>query len=241
MFILQVFFFGLLCRKLLKEFFLLDLISLKGRRGLEFLFLIYFLFLIFYLKNIRFSFLFCLLPLILILLLLGLLKKQEEKNLFFQLSSLLLPLESQMKLGLSFINAWQKGLEDLKSEKIRNKIQKITEILKFQNGFYCSDKKIENFVKDLMHIHQSSNPLKRLQHLQRKVRIEHSFQLKSRRALFQIRIQSGFLSLFYLGLLAWTSLSYGSQYIHLILISLLFFCIGLFWIFKTGKKMKWSV
>ena len=51
-----------------------------------------------------------------------------------------------------------------------------------------------------MIVHQSSSPLKKLQHLQRKVKIEQSFHIKSKRALLQIRIQSGILSLFYFGL-----------------------------------------
>ena len=159
----------------------------------------------------------------------------------FQLCSLLIPLESRMKWGLSFINAWQQGLEDLKSEKIKSKIQKITECLKFQSEFHYPDKEVENFIKDLMSIHRSPNPLKRLQHLQRKVRIEQAFQIKSKRALLQVRIQSGILSLFYFGLLAWTIRAHGSQYTLLITISFLFFCIGLFWIIKTGRTMKWSV
>ena len=204
-------------------------------------FLIYFLCLTFFLKDYSFSFLFCLLPLGFLLSLLVFLQKKEESDLLFQLSSLLLPLESQMKLGSSFINAWQKGLEEVRSEKTKSKIQKITEILKFQNDFYYPIKEIENFIKDLMIIHHSSNPLKRLQHLQRKVKIEHSFQVKSKRTLFQIRIQSCILSFFYFGLLVWTLLSYKARYIHLILFSFLFFCVGLLWISKTGKKMKWSV
>lgn len=208
---------------------------------LEFFVLFYFLFIFFYFKNLHFSLFFFLLPLISLLFLLTFLKKQEEKKLLFQLSSLLIPLESQMKLGLSFINAWQKSLEELKSEKIKSKIRKIAEVLKFQSEFYHPDKEIENFVKDLMIIHQSPDPLKRLQHLKRKIRIEQAFQTKSKRVLLQIRIQSVVMSLFYFGLLAWTIFSYGSRYIYLILLSILFFCIGLFWIFKSGRMMKWSV
>ena len=117
----------------------------------------------------------------------------------------------------------------------------ISEILKFQNKFHYPDKEIENFVGDLICIHQSSNPLRRLQHLQRKVRIERDFRAKSRRVLLQVRLQSTILSLFYIGLLVWTFVSYGKQYLNLILISFVLFCIGLIWIFKTGRTMKWSV
>jgi len=154
---------------------------------------------------------------------------------------LLIPLESQMKLGLSVINAWQKSLRELTTEKAKDKAKKITDILKFQNEFHSPDKEIENFIKDLITIHQSAQPLQRLKNLQRKLKVEQSFRIKSKRALLQIRIQSGILSFFYFGLLTWTIMAYGNRYIHLILVSFLFFCTGLLWIFKTGRKMKWSV
>ena len=241
MIIFQTVLFACLCRHLVREFFLLELISSRGRKVLEILLLVYFLLVFLCFKNFYLSLICFLFPLILLLILLVILKNQEEKNLLFQLFSLLGPLESQMKLGFSFINAWQKILEDLKPKKLKNKIQKITENLKFQNNFHYPDKEIENFIKDLMQIHQSSQPLKRLQHLQRKVKVEFSFQTKSRRVLLQIRIQSLVLSVFYFGLLSWTIFAYGTKYIHLIIISFLLFHIGLVWILKSGKKIKWSV
>ena len=241
MFILQTLFFGFLCKSLIKEIFLLNLISLIGRKALEYFFLFYFIFMFLYLKNFQILLIFFLLPLIFLLFLLIFLRKREEINLLSQLISLLIPLEARMKLGLSFINAWQKGLEELKLERTRVKIQKVTEILKFQTNFSYPDKEIENFIKDLMIIHQSSNPLKRLKHLKRKIKIEQSFHIKSKRALLQVRIQSIVLCVFYFGLLAWTIIAYGSKYTQLIVISFLLFFIGLFWIFKIGRKMKWSV
>ena len=241
MFIFQVVFFGCLSRNLIKEMFLLKIITLNIKKILEIFFLFYFSFAFFYFKNSSFSIVFFVFPLILLLFLFVFFKKQEEKNLLCQLYSLLIPVESQMKLGLSVINAWQKSLEELKSEKAKDKAKKITDILKFQKEFHYPDKEIENFIKNLIIIHQSSQPLQRLKHLQRKVKVEQSFRIKSKRVLFQIRIQSSVLSLFYFGLLAWTITAYGNQYIYLVLVSFLFFCTGLLWIFKTGRKMKWSV
>lgn len=241
MFVFQFLFFLFLSFSLIKEMFLLNLITLNSRRFLEILLLFYFLFVFFCFKSFDFSIIFFLFPLILLLFLLVFLKKKEEKDLLFQLYSLLIPLESQMKLGSSFINAWQKSLKELRSQKTRNKAQEITNILKFQQEFHYPDKEIGNFIKDLIVIHQSSNPLKRLKHLQRKVRIEMTFRVKSKRALMQIRSQSGLLSVFYLGLLIWTIKAHGAKYAGLIALSFIFFLIGLLWIFKTGRKMKWSV
>ena len=241
MFILKVFFFYLLSLSLIKEIFFLNLASIKTKRALELLLSFYFLFIIFYAKQSDFSILFLLLPCVFILFLFFFLKKQEEKNLLFQLASLILPLESKMKSGLSFFNAWQQSLLDVKSKKIKDKLRSFTQVFQYQKEFhYPEDKQVELFIKDLILIYQSPQPLKRLQHLRRKVKIELAFRIKSQRALMQVRIQSGILCFFYIGLLAWTA-GHGSKYTSLILSSLLLFIIGLIWILKTGRQMKWSV
>ena len=189
----------------------------------------------------RYSFVFFLFPPAFFLALLVFLNRREEKNLLSQLSSLLIPLESQMKLGLSFINSWRKSLEGVKSSKTKNRIKQIGNILEFQNQFHYPDKEIENLVNDLIIIHKSPTPLKRLKHLQRKMKVEQTFRMKSKRVLLQIRLQSGILSLFYFSLLIWTIQAYGNKYGGLILLSFLFFCVGLIWIFKSGRKMQWSI
>ena len=242
MFILQTLFFSWLSLSLIKEMFLLNIIPLTIKRSLEILLLFYFLFVAFYVKYSTFSIIFFLFPCFSILFLLFFLKKQEEKNLLFQLCSLIPSLESGMKSGLSFINAWQKSLKEIKLEKIKDKLQDFTQVFQYQKEFhYPIDKKVELFIKDLILIYKSSNPLKRLQYLKRKVKIELAFQTKSQRALMQVRIQSGLLCFFYIGLLIWTITAYGQKYISLILSSLLLFIIGLTWILKIGRKMKWSI
>ena len=239
MFILQVLFFAWLSLSLIKEMFLLHLISSKLKKGLEFLLLFYFTFVIFYLN---FSIIFLLIPCFSMLFLFFFLKKLEEKKLLFQLCSLIPILESGMRSGLSFLNAWQKALKEIKLKKIKNKLQDFTQVFQYQKEFrYPADKKVELFIKDLALIYQSSNPLKRLEYLKRKVKIELAFQVKSQRALLQVRIQSGILCFFYVGLLIWTTTAYGQKYTSLILSSLFLFIIGLIWILKTGRKMKWSV
>lgn len=241
MFFVQFFFFFFLYWMFVKEFFLLKFISLYKRKFLEGLLIVYFLFIFLYLKKISFSILFFLIPLFFFFLFFIFLNKKEEDKLLAQLYSLLISLDSQMKLGLSFMTAWQNGVEDIPQGEVRNKIQKITEILKFQKNFSFDNKKIEHFIKDLSLIYQSSSPLKRLRQLQRKIKVEQSFQIKSERTLLQTRIQACLLSFFYFGLLAWTIISYGNRYAYLILTSLLFFSIGFFWIIKIGRKMKWSI
>ena len=242
MFVLQILFLAWLSLSLIKEMFFLNLISVRAKRGLEASLLFYFLFVIFYVQQSSFSFIFFLFPFSFVLFLFFFLKRQEEKNLLFQLCSLILPLESGMKSGLSFLNAWQKSLQEVKIKKFKDKLKNFTEVFQYQREFhYPEDKQVEIFIKDLISIYQSSHPLKRLQHLRRKVKIELAFRVKSQRALLQVRCQSGILCFFYIGLLAWTLTAHGKKYISLILSSLLLFTIGLIWILKTGRKMKWSV
>lgn len=241
MVLFQFLLFAFLFQSLVNEMSLFNFINEKGKQVLSATLLFYCLFVYIFLKNTQFFLIFLFIPLILVLLVFVFFKYKNEKDLLFQLYSLLIPLESQMKLGLGFINAWQKVLEELESGEIKSKIQEITEVLKFQSSFQHSHKEIENFVKDLIIIYQSSNPLKRLKYLHRKIRVEQAFRIKSHRVLLQVRIQSAILGFFYFSLLVWTVITYKNQYIHLVLASFLLFCIGLFWILKTGRKMKWSV
>lgn len=241
MFFFQFIFFQFICYCFSHEIFLLKLISLNQKRALNILLFLYFLFWLIYLDQTRFAIFLFIFPAVFLIIFLIFLKKQEQKKTLLKLYSLLIPLESQMKLGFSFINSWENSFKDFESGKIKRKFQEITEILKFQKSFSYSDKRIENFVKDLLLIHASQNPLKRFQQLQKKIKVEQHFQIKSKRVLLQIRIQTYILSVFYLGLLAWTIISYGTKYINLILLSACFFCIALFWIIKTGRTMKWSI
>ena len=242
MFLLQILFIAWLSLSLIREMFFFHLISIKTKKSLEFLLVTYFLFMISYINQSDFSIIFFLFPCVFIFFLCFFLKKQEEKKLFFQLCSLILPLESGMKSGLSFLNAWQKSLEEIKSKKIKDKLENFTQVFQYQKEFhYPEDKQVDLFIKDLILIYKSSNPLKRLQHLRRKVKIEMAFRIKSQRALLQVRVQTGILCCFYIGLLAWTITAHGQRYTSLILISLFLFVVGLIWILKTGRKMKWSV
>ena len=147
-----------------------------------------------------------------------------------------------MKSGDSFLSAWEKSVEELPQAHIKKKIQAFTETFKFQKNFrYPEDKEIENFIKELLKLGQSPQPISRLCHLQRKTRVEMRFRIKSHRALLQVRAQSTLILIFYAALLVGTFYMYENQYLLLTLGSLILFTIGLIWIFKLGKRMKWSV
>ena len=223
---------------LIKEFYLLSFISLKLRRLIEMILIFYFLGILFWLK----LFYFLILPCFLLLGTLVFLKYEKEKNLFYQLYDLLLPLESAMKSGMSFLNAWEKAVSKSCSKAQKNKLEELTEVLKFQNRFlYPENKNIERFMTELLSIKESPQPLKRIYHLRRKLRIEMIFKTKANRALLQIRAQSFILCIFYAGLLINTLIVYKQKNLSLILTSLIFFIIGLIWIFTSGRNIKWSI
>lgn len=241
MFFLQFIFFLWLSLSLIKEISLLDYISKNQKKIADLFLVLYFFAVAFCLKSSFYS-LFFILPCVLTLFLFLFLKRREDQNLLIQLNSLLMPLESGMKSGLSFLNAWDKTVQELSSPALKNKIKGWSQILKFQKDFrYPANKEIEQFVRELMAINQSFQPLKSLKHLQRKVRVEMAFRTKSRRALLQVRVQSLVLCLFYIGLLIGTIIIHGFQYPGLILLSLILLIIGLIWIFKMGENIKWSV
>ena len=241
MFILQLLFCFWLSLSLIKELYLLQFLSFGQKKLLSFVLIFYYFSLFFYSQSSLIP-IFVFLPCFLILIGFFFLKKQAERNLLLELYSLLNPLEFRMKSGDSFLSAWEKSVKELPKAPIKRKIQSFTEVFKFQKNFrYPEDKEVESFIKELVQVGKSSRPISRLCHLQRKIRVELRFRIKSRRALLQVRAQSGLIILFYVALLVGTFIMYKNKYILLSLASLILFIIGTIWIFNLGKRMKWSV
>ena len=184
---------------------------------------------------------FYLLPIFALQVVFTLLKKQKDKNLLNKLHSLLTPAMGHMKLGLGFMDAWQKSLEILKNKPEYLELLKISEILRFQKSYQHKQPEIQNFIFHLLEIRKHPQAIKKLRHLKSKMQIELNFIKKSKQALFQIRLQSLSMSLFYTGILIWNFACYGFQHIFLTLSSCFFFILGLIWIFKTGERLKWSL
>lgn len=239
MLFLFIFFFCFwLSLSLIKEFYFLAFISLKLRRFLEALLVFYFLIILFGLKSF-----YCVVPLPFFLLaVLVYLKHEKEKSFFSRLYELLLPLESAMKSGMSFLNAWEKAVKESRPHPEKNKLEEFTQVLKFQTRFiYPENKNIERFIKELLSIKESPQPLKRISQLRRKLRIEMIFKIKANRALLQVRAQSFILCVFYVGLLINILFIYKEKNLFLILTSLSLFGIGLIWIFRAGRRIKWLI
>ena len=157
------------------------------------------------------------------------------------LYKILSPLISQMKLGFGFLDAWKRSVKDVENPLIARQLQEVSDILHFQKPFFHSRKEVKEFVNHLNQARYSSQPLKRLKQLHEKIKIEQVFHRKALRVLMQLRLQSSILSCLYLSVLVWTLLSSGLRHLNLLFSSFLLFSIGLFWIFKTGRRMKWSL
>ena len=168
-------------------------------------------------------------------------QRNKDKAFVLALYKILPSLISQMKLGFSFLDAWQRSLKDVENRFIARKLQEVSDILRFQRPFLHPQKEVTEFVNHLNQARNSSQSLKRLKQLQEKIKVEQVFYRKSARVLMQLRLQSGVLSFLYLSILIWTVVSSQMKHLDLILLSFFFFSIGLFWIFKTGRRMKWSL
>ena len=228
---------GYFCLEFLKDENISKMLSPFFKRFLSFGLIFYFLFIFFFLPKSFYTFG----SLFFLIFLFWILKKQNHDALLFHLQNLLPLLSSQMKLGLSFMSSWQKSIEDVDQKEIYRQLLDITSVLQFEKRFQHAYLPVVNMVEDLIRIKKSAQPIKKLNLLEKKVKNEVAFYRSARQTLFQLRIQSIILSLLYFSLLIWTFAIYKTKYLHLMSLSFVFFSIGLFWIFKSGRKMKWSI
>ena len=225
-------------RKFLKETEKRRLITARSRRILTLFLIFYFSFGLILQNNPLLIGFFYILPTGFLLSFMFYQQKRKERDLLENLYSLLPNLIAQMKLGLGFMDAWEKSLQTMKDTAF---LQKISEALRFQKEGYHSHPETRHFLSHLMTARKSARPLKQIQHLQQKVQVKQFFLRKRRQVLFQLRLQSSVMALLYSGLVIWNLFHYGLKYISLILLSFLLFFSGLLWIFKTGKTLKWSL
>ncbi len=236
-FIINFLLCGYFCLEFIKDENFSKTISPFFKQILLFLLSFYFIFGFFFVSKV----LYFLFPIFFLLSFLWFLKNRKYKILYAHLHNLLHDLSSQMKLGLSFTSAWQKSIKDVEQTEVYKQLLDISEILQFERHFQHPNQSITNIVQELIAIKKSPQPLKKLNLLEQKVKIEQSFYRKANQVLFQLRIQSSVIAFLYLSLLIWTLIIYGTKYSTLMIISFVCFSLGLFWIFKTGRKMKWSL
>lgn len=241
-FVLHFLFCGYFCLEFLKDELISKIISPKFKKTLYFFLFLYFFFGFFLVsKKDLYSFLYFILPCLSLLFFFIFLYKRKEMTLLRQIHLLLPHLLSQMKLGLSFMSAWEKVIKDVQNKELFAPLMEVSESLKFEKRFVHSHKELCYLVQDLAEIKKNPQPLKRLSHLKQKVDLQNFFERKSQQMLLQIRLQSTMIAFLYLGLLIWTIIRYGAYHSTLTFGSLFLFCLGLFFIFQIGRKLKWSL
>ena len=232
---------GDFCRKFLKEIMNQGLLSQTGQYILTVFLIVYFLFGLIFQGKPLIVFFFYSLPAGIFLGFLFFRQKRKEKLFLENLYSLLSPLTAQMKLGLGFMDAWDKSLQTIKNPRERKPLLKISENLRFQKPCGHTHPEVRHFLCHLMSARKSEQALKQIRNLQQKVQVKLLFLRRSRQVLFQLRLQSTVMALLYGGLVLWNFFHYGLKYISLVFLSFTLFFTGIFWIFKTGKNLKWSL
>lgn len=232
---------GDFCRKFLKEMTNQGLLSQTGRSVLTVFLVVYFLFGLIFQSKPLLVFFFYSLPAGIFLSFFCFRQKRKEKLFLENLYSLLSPLTAQMKLGLGFMDAWDKSLQTVENPAERQPLLKISENLRFQRPCGHSHPETRLFLCHLMSARKSAQALKQIKNLQQKAQVKLLFLRRSRQVLFQLRLQSAVMALLYGGLVCWNFFHYGLKYISLVFLSFTLFFIGIFWIFKTGRNLKWSL
>ena len=103
-----------------------------------------------------------------------------------------------MKLGFSFLDAYQQSLKNIENQELNCKLQDILDTLRFQKPFSHPKKEITEFVHHLNQAYLSSQSLKRLKQFQEKIKIEQLFHRKASKVVnaVEITVRHSWMSLF---------------------------------------------
>lgn len=178
-----------------------------------------------------------------ILFLIGIpyLEQATKQKLISLINSLIVPVKSQMNLGVCFMEAWNQAVETLEETPNKSFILEISEVLKFQKEFWHSSPELRLLINHLIEVRKSPQSLDRLTELQKKMKTETDFKRKSSKALLQLRWQSFVLTGVYFCVFGLSFSSYQFSYPKIMGTSLLFFMLGLYWFSKIGRNIKWSL
>lgn len=171
------------------------------------------------------------------------LRKMREKSFRKYFRESLTNLILKMKTGKSL----RQALHEIANESdpfMRRKLSEIMEIVVFsQQKSRPSDSFIAQVIRELCRADQNSHSsLRVLTTYRDRLRVEDEFRHKSGQVLSQIRFQALLMTGLYLAVLIFVSFQFGFQRNQkLIGISLLFFILGLAWIFLGGRRLKWKV
>jgi hypothetical protein len=183
-------------------------------------------------------------PLAVLSIILFSLVKQRSAKFRRALVDVLTIVSLKMKTGRSF----RRALSEVTAEsepRIRAKLSEIGSVVVFsqQNTVFSSDPFISSFVSELILIdRQPHAATRRLAVFREKIRIEDDFRRKSGQVLARIRAQSYVMTGLYVALAAFMAWKFGWRTnIRLYFISASLFVIGLVWMWRGGRNLKWKV
>ena len=149
---------------------------------------------------------------------------------------------ARMKMGHSFREALNKGIEAIESKWMREDLTELKDrVIYSQKAKSQQAKEFLFAFQTFKQADQDPQPLDRLRYIRQTLKTEEIFRKKSGNTLFQIRLQSSILTLFYIGTFIFTSLYYGNQFLTLMIFSLALFAAGSILVFILGRRIKWTL
>lgn len=112
-----------------------------------------------------------------------------------------------------------------------------------QNSTRYFDLKTATFFEELLRIERSSSRvIDRLVSLRHKIRTEHEFKIKVRRAMLQTKAQALVVAILYILLLTYSASVYEWNLLKpFVLISGVFFILGVIVLLNIGSRFKWKI
>ncbi len=160
----------------------------------------------------------------------------------------IVPILDEVHLLMSIGRSYRESLETASqrgSHYSRVILFEFLRVLRYSQAMALSqfEQSIQNLLSDLLKIDRTEGKkLEHLKSLRYKLGIESYFRHRSRQVTAQTRIQAAVMTILYVALLIFVVLNFGFFHILKFLsFSICFFAVGLIWIQKSGRKIKWKV
>lgn len=165
-------------------------------------------------------------------------RERFRREMPVMLSSLVL----KIRAGHSFRPALQSASQNL-SEFSKIKVVKMLDALSFAEKSANFDEQTRQMMTFFRKMDQDSHQnLSRLIQLREKLKVEDEFYQKSARILHQLHAQAVIMTILYIALMVFVILRFGwSENAKVITISTFSFSLGLYFVFRQGRRFKWKV
>lgn len=167
--------------------------------------------------------------------------------LFRRLRATLIPVLDCVILGLQTGKSFRSSLHaaiEIQSGWIHHQLMELYETMRLsKNVIAPKSALLKDFQTELIEIDRSQvRCVEQVRALRRHLKMQEDFRRRSGQVTQQIKIQAIIVTALYLGLLSFVILQFGFlRHQFLIFLSLTIFILGLFWIFLTGRSLKWKV